>query len=84
MPDIEQRLRDEFALLRQALEVSGPDPARLFARRPLGRFLRRHLVATVLTTIGVVGSSTGLAIALSGTVPHSALPTAGEAKLGGL
>ena len=75
MPDIEQRLRDEFALLHRALEVSGPDPARVFARRPRGRFLRRHLTASVLTTIGVIGASTGLAIALSGTVPHPAVPT---------
>jgi hypothetical protein len=75
MPDIEQRLRDEFALLRQVLNVSGPDPARVFPRRPRWRFLRRHLSASVLTTIGMIGASTGLAVALSGTAPHSAPPT---------
>lgn len=75
MPDIEQRLRDEFGLLRQILEVSGPDPTRVFALRRRWRFLLRHLPATLLTTIGVIGASTGLALALTSTLSRSAPST---------
>ena len=74
MPDVEARLRDEFRLLRERLELRGPDPKRAFAsHRPRLWFHRRLIVAVTGAGI-VVGGSTGLALAL--TASHqSATPT---------
>jgi hypothetical protein len=64
MPDLEERLRSEFGMLRQRLEVSTPDPAKIFGRQRLRGWLRRPL--GVLLGAGlVVGGSAGIAIALT-------------------
>lgn len=80
MSDIERRLLQDFALLRERLHVSGPDPVKVFATRPSSRrWFHRHITAIVLATLGVVGSSTGLAIALTrppaGPTPTTQTPT---------
>ncbi len=76
MPDIEQRLRQEFALLRQRLDVAELDPARVFAPRRRRWSIHGRLVAMVLATISVVGASTGLALALSRAAPPANPKTA--------
>ena len=64
MPDLEERLRSEFGLLRERLDVSTPDPAKVFGRQRSRRWLHRPL--GVLLGAGLaVGGSAGLAIALT-------------------
>jgi hypothetical protein len=64
MPDLEDRLRSEFRALRQRLEVTAPDPARVFGRPRSRRWLHRPF--SVLLGAGLaVGGSTGLALALT-------------------
>ncbi len=76
MSDIEQRLLQDFALLRERLHVSEPDPAKVFATRPRSRrWFHRHVTAIALATLGVVGGSTGLAIALTQPSARPAAPT---------
>jgi hypothetical protein len=73
MPDLEDRLRSQFHLLRERLDVAAPDPARVFGRRRSRRWLHRPF-AVVLGAGLAVGGSAGLAIALTGTRP-SPTPT---------
>jgi hypothetical protein len=74
MPDLEERLRSQFRILRQQSDVSTPDPAKIFGRRRARRWLHRPL-AVVLGAGLAVGGSAGLAIALTSSRP-STTPTA--------
>jgi hypothetical protein len=74
MPDLEARLRSEFALLRERLDVAAPHRAKVFGRRPSRRWLHRPL-AVLLGAGLAVGGSAGLAIALTGTRPSPAPTT---------
>jgi hypothetical protein len=73
MGDLEGRLRSEFGVLRQGLDVSAPDSAKIFGRQRSRRWLHRPL--GVLLGAGLVfGGSAGIAIALT-TSHMSTAPT---------
>lgn len=73
MSELEERLRSEFHMLRQRLDVATPDPAKVFGRRRSRRWLHRPL-AVFLGAGLAVGGSAGLAIALTSARP-STTPT---------
>jgi uncharacterized protein DUF4232 len=67
MPDLEGRLRGEFRMLRERLDISSPDPAVVFGRQRSPFWLRRRLLLVLASAGLAVGGSAGLAIALTGS-----------------
>src|ERR1700728_647741 len=77
MPDLEHRLRQEFALVRQRLQVSAPDVNAVFSPRRR-HFSLRLFLGGLLVAAGI-GTPVVLVNALSGHAPKhhhlSATPT---------
>ena len=71
MPDIEEQLQDQFRLLRQRLDMSAPDPARVFSTDRRRRWRPSRLLLAISGTVLALGGSAGLAVALTGSHPSS-------------
>jgi hypothetical protein len=71
MSDIEEQLQDQFRLLRQRLDLSAPDPARVFTTNRRRRWTPSRLLLAISGIVLALGGSAGLAIALTGSHPSS-------------